>query len=196
MSSKSFSITRGTHSRSFLGTSYVFGTSLSRTSHSLLLEILIHVQSYGRVVYLIRPWGTSCNREWLVLLRDVPNTLLVPKKEREWVPRVIENDLFLLRDESNTQRVPKTGREWVPRVIENELLLLRDESNTQRVPRTGREWVPRVIENELLLLRDESNTQHVPRKEREWVERVILYYTRYSFTSDPRNVFCFWFVLE
>ena len=51
------------------------------------------------------------------------------------------------------------GREWVPRVIENDLVLLKDKSNTQHVPRTGREWVPRVIENDLLLLRNESNTQ-------------------------------------
>jgi hypothetical protein len=45
--------------------------------------------------------------------------------------------------------VYRTGREYVPRVIENELLLLTDESNTQHVSRTGRDLVPRVIENDL-----------------------------------------------
>ena len=81
--------------------------------------------------------STSCNREWLA-----------PTQER------IKYTTLLLRDEWNTQHVYRTGREYVPRVIENELLLLTDESNTQHVPRTGRDLVPRVIENDLPLLRN------------------------------------------
>jgi hypothetical protein len=89
--------------------------SYSETNrHSVFHEVLIHVQSYGRVVYLI---CTSVGG----------------------VSRVIENDLLLLTDESNTQHVSRTVHEGVPRVIKNDLLLLTDESNTQHVDRTGRE---------------------------------------------------------
>jgi hypothetical protein len=49
-------------------------------------------------------------------------------------------DLLLLRDELNKQHVPRKERDWVPRVIENDLLLLRDSWNTQHVPRKERDW--------------------------------------------------------
>jgi hypothetical protein len=77
--SKSFFITRGTHSCTVLETCCVFDSSVSRSKSFSITR------------------GTVIEND-LLLLRDELNKQHVPRKERDLAPRVIENDLLLIRD--------------------------------------------------------------------------------------------------